>query len=177
MKKRSIGLMVAALCLFTACIGYTLAYLISLSNPVENVFTVGDVNISLSETTGNEYKMAPGVEIFKDPTVTVEANSETCWIFVRINKSPNFSRYCDFEIADGWAALSQNEGVYYQKVKKSAVNKSFNLLKNNRLFVKESLTEEDLNSVTDNPTLAFTAYAIQCEGMVSEQDAWREINH
>ena len=176
MKKRSIGLMVAALCLFTACIGYTLAYLISLSNPVENVFTVGDVNISLSETTGSEYKMAPGIEIEKDPTVTVLANSETCWLFVKINKSSNFDSHCNFEVSNVWQPLPKNEGVYYQKVQKSAVNQSFNILKDNKILVKDSLTEEDLNSIIKNPTLTVTAYAIQCDGLVSEQDAWREVN-
>lgn len=176
MKKRSIGLMVAALCLFTACIGYTLAYLISLSNPVENVFTVGDVNISLSETTGSEYKMAPGIEILKDPTITVKAKSEKCYLYVKVEKSSNFNGFCSFEMAEGWNSLPQNEGVYYRMVEKSGVDKKIKVIKNDRIYVNDALTEDDFNAIIENPTLKITAYAIQSEGMVSEQDAWRVLN-
>ncbi len=176
MKKSYIWLMSAISVLLIVTVGVTLAYLISSSNTVKNTFTVGNVSIKLRETTGREYKMAPGITIMKDPTITVEANSEDCWVFVKIQKSSNFNNFCEFEIAEGWTSLSQNDGVYYQKVKKSAVNKKFAVIKNNRIFVSDILTEEDLNALLENPTLKFTAYAIQCDGMVSVQDAWRELN-
>lgn len=176
MKKSYVLLVVAIAILSVASIGITLAYLISSSNRVENTFTLGNVSISLNETTGSEYKMAPGITIVKDPTITVEANSDDCWIFVKVHKSSNFNRYCEFEIAEGWTNLTQSQEVYYQKVKKSAVDKKFAILKNNRITVSDSVTEDDFNTLLENPTLKFTAYAIQCDGMVSAQDAWRELN-
>ena len=42
--------------------------------------------------------------------------------------------------------------------------------------IKDTVTEEDFNSLLENPTLKFTAYAIQCKGMASAQDAWRVLN-
>ena len=176
MKKSSVWLMVTIATLLIAGIGVTLAYLISSSNVVENTFTVGNVSISLNETTGSEYKMAPGITIQKDPTITVGANSDECWLFVKAQKSSDFNNFCEFEIADGWTSLEQNNGVYYQKVKKSAVDKKFQIIKNNRVLIKDTVTEEDFNSLLENPTLKFTAYAIQCKGMASVQDAWRVLN-
>ncbi len=176
MKKSYISLIVAAAVLLTATIGFTLAYLISSSNKVENTFTVGNISISLNETTGSEYKMAPGVTILKDPTITVEANSDACWLFVKTQTSSNFGSFCEFEIGQGWQTLQQNEGVYYQRVEKSAVNQKFKVLKNDRIYVKDTLTEEDFNALLKNPTLKVTAYAIQCEGMLSALDAWQQLN-
>lgn len=176
MNKRAVWLIVASAVLLIATVGITLALLISSTDPVVNTFTVGNVAISLSETTGSEYKMAPGVEIIKDPAVTVEANSEQCYLYVKLQKSANFDEFCSFDTADGWTALSQNEGVYYRTVEKSGVNRKIKILKNDRIYVDEDLTEEDLNAITENPALKITAYAIQREGTVSVQDAWRLLN-
>lgn len=176
MKKSSICLMVATLCLFTACISYTIAYLISSSKPVENTFTAGNIAITLNETTGSEYKMAPGAEIIKDPTITVEANSETAYLYVKLQQSSNFNEFCSFDMADGWQPLEQNNGIYYRKVERSAVNQKIKVIKNDRIYVNDTITEEDFKALIDNPTLKVTAYSIQCEGMVSVRDAWRVLN-
>lgn len=176
MKKRTVWLIVATAVLLIVTVGITLALLISSSDPVVNTFTVGDVGITLNETTGSEYKMAPGIEIFKDPTITVEANSEKCYLYVKLEKSSNFNVFCSFEMADGWNSLPQNEGVYYRMVEKSGVNRKIRVIKNDRIYVNDALTEDDFNAIIENPTLKITAYAIQSEGMVSELDAWRVLN-
>lgn len=177
MKKRYVWLVVAAALLLTVTVGSTLAYLITSSNRVENVFTVGNVNITLTETTGTEYKMAPGVTIQKDPTVTVQAQSEDCWLFVKVEKSANFDNFCTFDIQDGWLKLNGTNDVYFQKLEKSAVNRMFKVLKNDRVFIKDTLTEEQLDAITEYPTLNITAYAIQSDGVDSANDAWQNLNH
>ena len=80
-------------------IGGTVAWLIATPDPVVNTFTYGDINIELDETdtglddddkdTTNQYEMMPGLEIAKDPTVTVKAGSEHNWLFVKLDKSEN----------------------------------------------------------------------------------------
>ena len=176
MKKRTVWLIVATAVLLVVTVGITLALLISSSDPVVNTFTVGDVGITLNETTGSEYKMAPGIEILKDPTITVKAKSEACYLYVKLEKSSNFNGFCSFEMAEGWNFLPQNEGVYYRRVEKSVVDKKIKVIKNDRIYVNDALTEDDFNAIIENPTLKITAYAIQSEGMVSEQDAWRVLN-
>lgn len=172
MKKRNISLLVAAVILLTVAVGVTLAILVSSPQTVVNTFTVGEVNITLRETTGTEYKLAPGVVISKDPTVTVLANSEDCWLFVKIEKSANFEQFCEFEVVGTWTALSGNDGVYYRQYEKSATDTAYDILQNNCVKVKEELTEEQLNAITANPTLSFTAYAIQRESATTAAEAW-----
>ena len=79
---------------------------------------MGDINIELTETKpeSKSAKIIPGDDIEKDPKVTVKANSEACWLFVKVVKSGNFDSFMTFEMADGWIALSGYAGVYYRNV-------------------------------------------------------------
>lgn len=65
-------------------VGGTIAWLTATTEPVVNTFTYGKIKIELTETTGTEYKIIPGVNISKDPKVTVKADSEACWLFVKV---------------------------------------------------------------------------------------------
>ena len=65
-----------ALVLVIGCVaGGTVAWLVAKTDPVVNTFTYGDINITLAETTGPDYKIIPGKDIEKDPKVTVTAGS------------------------------------------------------------------------------------------------------
>jgi hypothetical protein len=176
MRKGYICLVVVAVLLITASVGAVVALLISASNPVVNTFTIGDINISLKETTGEKYTMTPGVKVAKDPTVTVWANSEKCWLFIKVEKENNFDAFCTYEIADGWNTLAGDPNVLYRLVEKSAADQAFPVLKNNCISIKDSLTEEQLNAVRVNPKLNFTAYAVQSDGVTSIEEAWRALN-
>lgn len=175
MRKSHIWLIIAAVLLVTVSIGVTVAVLVASSKPVINTFTVGGVSITLTETT-TEYKMAPGVTVAKDPTVTVLANSEKSWLFVKVEKENDFDTFCTYEIQDGWTALEGQEGVFYQMVEQSSADQVFPVLKNNCVHIKDTLTEEQLNAITVNPTLTVTAYAAQTDGLATPAAAWRALN-
>ena len=91
-RKRGSALKVTLLS-FVAClmifsvIGGSLAWLMTSTDPIVNVFTYGDIQIKLEETTGERYKMTPGATLVKDPKITVLADSEDCWLFVKIDES------------------------------------------------------------------------------------------
>lgn len=96
-----------SLVLVVGCVaGGTLAWLTAGSNTVTNTFTESDISITLTETEpANETaSMVPGWKINKDPKVTVTANSEDCWLFVKITESttPDLDAYISYAIADGW---------------------------------------------------------------------------
>lgn len=175
-RKKNFLLIITVLSILTVSVGATLAYLVAASQPVINTFTVGDVGIALTETTGSQYIMAPGIDIPKDPVVTVQTGSEECWLFVKVEKENAFDQYCTYTIADGWTALTGEEGIYYRQVGKTSVNQQFHLLHNDRVWVKDTLTEEQLAAITTPPTLTFTAYAIQNESFASPQDAWDALH-
>lgn len=166
----------AALIVCTTVAG-TLAWLTDTTAPVVNTFTVGDINIELKETTGETYKMVPGIELVKDPTVTVKAGSEACWLFVKVEKSGNFDSFMTFEMADGWIALSGHAGVYYRNVDATNADTGFDVLKNNNVMVRDTVTKTMLEDAKTNaPTLTFTAYAVQKDGIDDADTAWRKVN-
>lgn len=177
-KKMAIAATAIALVLCFA-IGGTLAWLVDKTGPVVNTFTYGDINIELAETT-TEYKMIPGNHIAKDPTVTVKADSEACWLFVKIEESTNkkFSDFMTYEVADDWTALDGSAGVYYREVAAVTNDLAFEVLKNNQVTVKDTVTKQDLNALTTEtyPKLTFTAYAVQKDGFANAADAWAEAS-
>lgn len=83
MKKKTVALLLACVMALGVAVGGTLAWLTATDEPVVNTFTPSDINITLTETT-TDYKMVPGHTIDKDPVVTVEAGSEDCWVFIKV---------------------------------------------------------------------------------------------
>ena len=189
MRKTKGILKVAVLSLMTsalafAIVGGTVAWLMAKTESVVNVFTYGDINISLEETTGDKYKMVPGNVIEKDPKITVLKESEDCYLFVKIEESTDakLDAYIEYAVEDGWMMLESVEGVYYREVKMDAQNQIFTVLKDNQVKVKGNVTKEMLNSLTEStyPKLSFTAYAVQRDETITEINsaikAWELIN-
>ena len=90
--KKKIAVAVSLLLVVALSIGGTIAWLTD-SETVTNTFTIGNVDITLKETDaqGNKvnaqsFKFVPGVTMAKDPTVTVEAGSEACYVFVKVDE-------------------------------------------------------------------------------------------
>ncbi|MBE6039173.1 MAG: hypothetical protein E7218_08275 [Anaerofustis stercorihominis] len=108
--KKTTKALALALCAVLLVVGTaltTVAYLMD-SDEAVNTFTVGKVNINLKEAdvtqygeyelnedgsfkervTKNEYKLVPGLTYIKDPVVTVEKESEDCYvrILMTLNK-------------------------------------------------------------------------------------------
>lgn len=176
MKKKTLALVLALTLLVAGVVGGTLAWLTDRTAEVKNTFTVGDINIGLTETT-TDYKMVPGNAIAKDPTVTVKANSEACWLFVKVTESENLDTFITYAIAEGWTALPGVDGVYYREVPASAADQTFPVLAGNAVTVNNTVTKAMLTA-TDfaNPTLTFQAYAVQKDNVASASDAWAKVN-
>ena len=180
MKKTILTIILTAVICF-AVVGTTFAFLVDKTEPIKNTFTVGNVDITLTETDPtpddttdeNKYKMVPGADIAKDPTVTVKANSEACWLFVKVEKSNNIDTYLNVVMDSGWTLLDGTTDVYYQSVASATTDQSFAVLKDNKVFVKADVTKAMLDSIkTQGPTLTFTAYAVQQDGITTAADAW-----
>lgn len=183
---------VVAVALVLCCVvGGTLAWLQDKTDPVVNAFTYGDINIDLKETTTN-YKMVPGGTISKDPKATVKAGSEACYLFVKIEKSANYSTYLnDYAVAEGWTQLMGTDGnpiagVYYREVAASEVDQDFYVLDGKTGYtggyvtVKGEVTKTQMEALkaegASPPTLTFTAYAVQKENVATAAAAWAIAN-
>lgn len=170
--------------------GATFAWLTATSDTVTNTFTYGDINIDLAESTGSDYKIIPGVDIKKDPKVTVKAGSEACWLFVKVEEEnwPEFAdgedgnavRKVKYDIADGWTKGDGTDipaNVYYREVDADDAAQEFPVLKDNKITVSDTLTKKEINEkLTVTPKLSITAYAIQKDGMTDAAAAWAAIN-
>lgn len=169
MKKRTLALLLALILCVGCAIGGTVAWLITKTDTITTTFTAGNINIELTETTGNAFKFVPGAEIEKNPEVTVKANSENCWLFIEIVETNNpladgQSQYIIYAIDNGWSAVPNQNGVYYRKVSSSTSDQAFAVLADNKVTVPSSITKEQIDTLGDfQPTLKFTAYAIQSE--------------
>lgn len=185
---KALGLLLAVVLVLGGAIGGTMAWLIDDTTAVTNVFMDSDVDIEFNETT-EDYKMIPGHTIDKDPTVTVNANSEKCYLFVKIDESENYSKYLKYAVKiDGdkeWRTFEDADkntvkGVYYRIVEKSESKQTFSILgsgsydngtdgsffwSDNQVLVKPEVTKKMMNDIKGNteskPTLTFTTYAVQ----------------
>ncbi|MBR2906546.1 MAG: hypothetical protein IKC26_00695 [Clostridia bacterium] len=180
MKKTLITIL--ATVLVCACIvGGTVAWLIDQTDSIENTFTVGNVDIELTETTGNTYKMIPGSEIEKNPEVTVEEGSESCWLFVKIDETnntfgtDNSEKYITYTPADGWTMLKA--GIYYRQVLSTDTTKSFSVFANDKVSVNEKITKAQADTLDESsyPKLTLTAYAIQSANTGNVTEAWEKL--
>jgi len=175
--KKKLTTVLAIVLVVALSVAGTYAYLTDKTGPVVNTFTVGNVNIDLTENTGEFYKMVPGTTIKKDPMVTVEADSEACWLFVKVEKSANFADFLTCNMAEGWTALPNVDGVFYRQVAASGTAQNFDVLADNRVIVKSDVTKAMMDGLTDatRPTLTFTAYACQTAGIDTAVKAWAEV--
>ena len=182
---RAFVTLLALVLVFGCAVGGTFAWLTAKTDAVVNTFTYGDINIGLAETTGNDYKIVPGVDIEKNPKVTVTAGSEACWLFVKVEEKdwPTFKEAdektakIDYEIASGWTELEGVSGVYYREVGAVTADTSFEVIKGNVITVSENLTKTEVNTVvTVHPKLTFTAYAVQKDGVASAAAAWEKVD-
>lgn len=183
-RRRSVGMktfvaMLALVLVIGCAVGGTVAWLVSSTNAVVNTFTYGDINITLGETTGATYKIIPGVNIDKDPKVTVKKNSEACWLFVKVEEEGTFvANKVTYSIADGWTKGDGTKipaNVYYRSVNAVSADTDFAVLEDNKIYVSDELSKSDIQSISA-PKLTFTAYAVQRDGIADPGNAWAKAN-
>ena len=181
-SSRAFVVLLALVLILGVAAGSTVAWLVAKTDPVVNTFTYGDINITLAETTGKNYKIIPGVNITKDPKVTVQGGSEACWLFVKVDGEnwPTFAETdgtlkVKYAIANGWTALEGQSGVYYREVGAAATDTSFDVLAGNEVTVSENLTKDDIKGIATQPKLTFTAYAVQKDGIADAAAAWAKV--
>ncbi len=172
MKKKALLLVLAAALIVVASIGGTLAWLSDKTTAITNTFTAGDVGITLTEPNydGNDSAiLVPGVSIDKDPTVTVTADSEDCYVFVKVTNELS-DILSGFAINSDWEAVGGHSGLYQYK---EIVQKSSTDTVLTKLFTSITVDQDadaDTVATYDGKTIVVTAYAIQSD-IISEADA------
>lgn len=188
-SKKALAVMLSLVLVIGCVTGGTLAWLTAGSETVTNTFTESGINITLNETKpeNKTAPMVPGWKIDKNPTVTVDEDSEDCWLFVKITEStnPDLDAYISYAIAPGWITVQSDDAngvtVIGRKVYKGEGKDGFAILGagtytdpmgdndnftitwgENQVCVKPSVTEQMMEDIrTNKPTLSFQAYAVQ----------------
>ena len=139
--KKSLALILALTLMVGGVIGGTLAWLADSSKVVTNTFTTSDISIELKETKSS-FQMIPGWTIDKDPKVSVNKDSEDCYLFVKIegenadiaantgNNANTYSLgdYVVYALETDWIKLEVEENVFYRVVNKNETTKTFSVL-------------------------------------------------
>jgi len=111
---------------------------------------------------GNEYKLIPGQTYTKDPTITVEAGSEDCWVFVKVENG--LGENATIEMNKDWKQIDTSEYYLYEKaVSVGAEIAAFDE------FVLSG--EADVEALAEKE-IVVTAYAVQKAGFESAAAAW-----
>ena len=185
-KKKVFVTVLCAAALVVASVLGTMAYLTSQTETVTNTFTVGNVAITLDETDvtpmgvkdtdarvqGNEYKLIPGHTYIKDPTVHVDENSETSWLFVKVDngisdlEATGNTTIAEQMKAKGWTLVTGTTNVYAYAQKVTA---------GQDIGVFDSFKIAGDATVAGNAdkTITIEAYAIQADGFTTAADAWK----
>ena len=187
----SVFVMLALTMVVGCAVDGTVAWLVSESESSVSTFTLGDINIELAEESESQpLKIIPGVKIERSLKVTVEPNSEACWLFVKVEGTnwPDFmeangtARKVSYSVAggtDGWTALNDHPGVYYREVSAEAAQRGDAYDVNCNVTVSQMLTKAEVNSIAaeTQPQLSFTAYAVQRDGIGDAATAWTAANN
>ncbi len=189
-KIKALVLACCAVLLVVTTVFVTVAYLTS-QDEVKNTFTVGNVAITLDEaqvdTDGtpvspaarvdeNTYKLMPGHTYTKDPIVHIDADSEDCWVFVKVvNEIAAIEANTTVATqmtTNGWNAVDGTENVYAYK---EVANASDNITVFENFKVKGDITNDALVAYAEK-TVVVTAYAIQADGFNTAAEAWTAAN-
>jgi len=131
--KKILAMLLCATLLVTGTVAVTVAYLTSTTKVVNNTFTVGKVAITLDEADvteygvketdsrviANKYKLIPGHNYLKDPTIHVGPTeaSENVLLFVKVvNGLAGIEAATTIEnqmLAKGWEKLTGVANVWY----------------------------------------------------------------
>lgn len=184
----SVFVMLALTMVVGCAVDGTVAWLVSESESSVSTFTLGDINIKLTgESESQPLKIIPGVEITRSLKVTVEPNSEACWLFVKVEET-NWSHFPDangtakvsysVDVQNGWIALNGHPGVYYREVSAEDAKTGVEYDVNGVVAVSKELTKAEVNSIASGiqPQLSFTAYAVQRDGIDDAVRAWEVAN-
>ncbi len=154
----------------------TLAWLTSTPTAITNTFTVGNLAIEVSEpgwTAAANHKLYPGAVLAKDPTVTVTANSEKAYVFIKLDVDPDIAAIATLNMNNTWTAVTGKTGVYYKVVDASATNTVLPALFTT-VTVSNTATNTQIAAAADG-TIVVTAYAIQFEGFADAAAAFAQF--
>lgn len=183
MKKKTIALLMAGVLAVGCVIGGTLAWLTSTTDTVVNTFTVGDINLTLTEegatqsgtTLTKDYKIIPGTTADKKPVLTVENLSEKCYVYASVENTvklngvvvatPNIDAAIWVKVGENgdkavyrYMGVEATNGIVDASTAKQELEPVFT-----QVTYSDTITKADIQTLA-NTTITINGYAHQSEG-------------
>lgn len=189
-KKKIVSIALAAALAATAIVGSSLAYFTD-KDEATNTFTVGNVDITLTEPKWDaniNKDLIPGKTIPKDPTITVEADSETAYTFMKVEVSEDFAdlmiayatateKTNPKDVVAAWFTTETSPEVMEMNLEEryvilgvlspKAADESVTYF--DEVKIPAEVTQEMIKA-DGTYEITVTAYAIQAEGFYNEND-------
>ena len=190
-KKKTIIATIVLLLIFA--IGGAVAYFTDTTEVTTNTFTLGNVQIELSEpnwNANNAKDLMPGMEVDKDPTIT-NTGSNPAYVFMKVEvpctTGTGAKEIFEYTPNTSWAELT-SEAVactdgkatkVYVYGTASAPTELAKAAATPALFSKVTVTEltGDEEGLTGNLNMDIKGYAIQSQGIESPTSSglWDEV--
>lgn len=180
--KKTLTVIIALVLVVVMSVAGTVAYLTS-QDTVTNTFTVGKVEITLDETDvdvygskdgetrvdANSYKLIPGHTYTKDPIIHVGADSENCWLFVKVENGLSDIEDSSDNIAaqltkNGWTLVAGTNIYAYKDIVSASSNVP--------VFGSFKLAGTADVANYASAQIVVTAYAVQADSFTTAADAW-----
>lgn len=193
MKKKILALSLCVALLAVAVVGGTLAYFTDFTETKENVFTVGNVDIELTEpnwdSTGVEDapQVYPGESLDKDPTVA-NVGANPCFVRVKVENLDQFGEKGDIVLLnsnwqeglnEGW--VDGEDGYFYwtkplvvEGTEEDSWNANYNLVSTTVPVFSQIKMPTGLTGDEDTQPINVTAYAVQAQG--AKAPNWAAVN-
>lgn len=138
--------------------------------------------LTITETTGNSYKLIPGVNIRKDPVLNFGGSEAACFVFLKvdatgwttsdgINYVSDNGRVSWSFASTGWSHFVHSvsgKTIYYRITEANTSLSDISLISGDTVTVSENLLNSELRAMEtaypDNLGISFSAYAVQANG-------------
>jgi predicted ribosomally synthesized peptide with SipW-like signal peptide len=172
MKRKKL-IIAAVVMLLVFLVGGAIAFFTD-TEEVKNTFTIGKVDITLTEPNWNENNakdLLPGATVPKDPTVTVAADSADAYVFVKVEvpcvgTGTTRREVFSYTLESGWTELAEAEKTcaanavathVYAHTASMSANDTAKLFSN--VVLDGDLTQEEAEGLVAE--IPVNAYAIQ----------------
>lgn len=203
MKKKTLTIAIALVLVVALAVGATWAYLTATTGPVKNTFVVGKILDNNGDFTLNEHPIKnpnatngvyqldtsatpvtevtygavmPGVDLPKDPTVTIKANAlkADAYLFVVVDNqmaseltyNPDSAWKSLGTSADGKKTLLTLDANDGKLIAGNQTDLAWHILDKDTVVVADVINSADLG------TLTFNAYLVQAGDFGSSAAAW-----
>lgn len=186
-KSRNFLILTLSMIIITVSfVAPTFSWLSSQSDPVVNTFAGGKIEVIVDESKvdehgkiifgggrvyGNKYKYVAGSVLDKDPTPTVIAGSESCYVFLCVENELTDMFRCNYDTTHWYPVATEGNKtlyVYYSTVDASEAETDVMLEPIfTQVEVSKELTPDEVEAL-GTKMLNVTAYAVQTEALTSQ---------